>query len=60
MQVAPDCCLKVAKVLDLLNHLLPVERLLVGVSQLLQFAVEVLQFGSEFLRSEWLCCINQQ
>lgn len=40
------------KVVDVLDHLLPVERLLVRVRQLLQFAVEVLQFGGEFLAAE--------
>jgi hypothetical protein len=38
----------VTKVLDMGAHLLPVARLLLGVSQLLEFAVAGLQFGGKF------------
>ncbi len=43
---------QVPKVLNMLNHLLPVKRLLVRVRQLVQVLVEVLQFGGEFLTPE--------
>jgi hypothetical protein len=42
----------VPKVLDMPNHLSPVERLLLGVRELGQVLVEVLQFGGQFLTSE--------
>ena len=40
------------KVLDMLNHLSPVERLLLGIRELVQVLVEVLQFGGQFLPTE--------
>jgi len=39
----------VAKVLDVVNHLVPVQRLLVRMRQLVQVLVELPQFGGEFL-----------
>jgi hypothetical protein len=42
----------VAKVVDMVDHRLPVEGLLVRVSQLLQFPVQLVQFRGEFLAAK--------
>jgi hypothetical protein len=39
-------------VLDMLNHLSPVERLLLRVSKLLQFSIQVLEFCGQFLTAQ--------
>jgi len=40
------------KLLDMINHGLPVEGLLLCVRQLLQFAIKLLQFRGQFLSTE--------
>jgi len=42
----------VAKVGDVRNHCLPVEGLLMRVSELLQFPVQVVQFRGQFLTAQ--------
>jgi hypothetical protein len=42
----------VAKVLDMRDHVLPVEGLLLRVRKLLQFSIQVLEFCGQFLTPE--------